>query len=103
HSYCQLRNLHLFPTRRSSDLILQGKTFTADPISKRRLQNLGEEDRYYIHDHHKPIISEEMFARAQEIRRRRNVNRKHGVTPGKRDRKSTRLNSSHVSISYAVF
>ena len=58
--------------------ILLGKTFTVDPISKRRLENLGEEDRYYIHDHHEPIISEEMFARAQEIRSRRNGNRKHG-------------------------
>src|SRR3712207_7814025 len=26
-----------------------------------------------------------------------------GVTPGGRDRKSTRLNSSHANISYAVF
>src|SRR5207249_10485340 len=26
-----------------------------------------------------------------------------GCGPGRRDRKSTRLNSSHVSISYAVF
>src|SRR5207249_9188492 len=26
-----------------------------------------------------------------------------GEVPGRRDRKSTRLNSSHVSISYAVF
>ena len=66
--------------------ILLGKTFTVDPISKRRLENLGEEDRYYIHDHHEPIISEEMFARAQEIRSRRNGNRKHGVTPRKREK-----------------
>ena len=28
--------------------ILLGKTFTVDPISKRRLENLGEEDRYYL-------------------------------------------------------
>src|SRR5699024_11722215 len=27
----------------------------------------------------------------------------HATFPGHRDRKSTRLNSSHVSISYAVF
>ena len=66
--------------------ILLGKTFTVDPISKRRLDNFGEEDRYYIHDHHEPIISEEMFARAQEIRSRRSGNRKHGVTPGKREK-----------------
>ena len=62
--------------------ILLGKTFTVDPISKRRLENLGEEDRYYIHDHHEPIITEEQFERAQEMRRRRNGNRKCGVTPG---------------------
>ena len=43
--------------------ILLGKTFTVDPISKRRLENLGEEDRYYIHDHHEPIITEEQFER----------------------------------------
>ena len=66
--------------------ILLGKTFTVDPISKRRLENLGEEDRYYIHDHHEPIITEEQFERAQEMRRRRNGNRKCGVTPGKREK-----------------
>ena len=56
--------------------ILLGKTFTVDPISKRRLENLGEEDRFYIKDHHEPIVSEETFARAQEIRERRNGGRK---------------------------
>lgn len=67
--------------------ILLGKTFTVDPISKRRLENLGEEDRFYIHDHHEPIISEEIFARAQEIRNRRNGNRK-SATYGKREKYS---------------
>ncbi|MDO4554656.1 MAG: recombinase family protein [Lachnospiraceae bacterium] len=67
--------------------ILLGKTFTVDPISKRRLENLGEEDRFYIHDHHEPIISEETFARAQEIRHRRNGNRK-SATYGKREKYS---------------
>ena len=65
--------------------ILLGKTFTVDPLSKRRLENLGEEDRFYIRDHHEPIISEETFARAQEIRNRRNGNRK-SATPGKREK-----------------
>lgn len=66
--------------------ILLGKTFTVDPISKRRLDNLGEEDRYYIHNHHEPIITEEQFERAQEMRNRRNGNRKHNVAPGKREK-----------------
>lgn len=65
--------------------ILLGKTFTVDPISKRRLENLGEEDRFYIKDHHEPIVSEETFARAQEIRERRNGGRK-SATPGKREK-----------------
>ncbi|NBI64781.1 recombinase family protein [Clostridiales bacterium] len=71
--------------------ILLGKTFTVDPISKRRLENLGEEDRYYIHDHHVPIISDEIFDKAQEIRNRRNGNRKHGVMPGKREKYSRKF------------
>ena len=57
------------------------KDFTVDPISKRRLENLGEEDRFYIKNHHEAIISEETFARAQEIRERRNGGRKKGVDP----------------------
>lgn len=67
--------------------ILLGKTFTVDPISKRRLENLGEEDRFYIKDHHEPIISEETFSRAQEIRGRRNGGKK-AATPGKREKYS---------------
>jgi DNA invertase Pin-like site-specific DNA recombinase len=66
--------------------ILLGKTFTVDPISKRRLENLGEEDRYYIRNHHEPIISEEMFEKAQEFRNRRVGNPKHKATPGKREK-----------------
>lgn len=63
--------------------ILLGKTFTVDPISKRRLENLGEEDRFYIRNHHEPIISEETFDRAAgNPRTGRNGGRK-SPTPGK--------------------
>ena len=48
------------------DLLL-GKTYTVDPISKRRLENRGEEDMFYIEDHHEPIISKEVWDKAQEI------------------------------------
>lgn len=51
--------------------ILMGKTFTLDPISKRRLENFGEEDQYYLRNHHEPIVSAEIFDKAQEIRMRR--------------------------------
>ena len=66
--------------------ILLGKTFTVDPISKRRLENLGEEDRYYVHNHHEGIVSKEIFDRAQDIRKRRGGGKKHNVAPGKREK-----------------
>ena len=55
--------------------LLMGKTFTVDPISKRRLGNFGEQDKFYIEKHHEPIISEEDFEKAQGIRIRRSKNR----------------------------
>src|SRR5699024_1179492 len=50
---------------------VMGKTYTVDPISKRRLDNYGEEDQYYIKDHHEPVVSNEIFDKAEEIRLRR--------------------------------
>ena len=55
--------------------LLMGKTFTVDPITKRRLDNFGEEDKFYIKEHHEPIICEDDFDKAQEIRLRRAKNR----------------------------
>ena len=67
--------------------LLMGKTFTLDPITKRRLENFGEEDKFYIKDHHEPIISQEDFDKAQVIRLRRAKNRNTvGSKNGKRDK-----------------
>ena len=43
--------------------VLLGKTFTVDPISKRRLANMGEENQYYIRDHHEAIGNRERYTR----------------------------------------
>lgn len=48
------------------------KTITTDPISKRRIENFGEEEQYYVHDHHEPIVSREVWEQAKEIRLSRN-------------------------------
>ena len=50
--------------------VLQGKTFTIDPISHKRVKNMGEEDQYYISNHHEAIIDEATFNAAQEILQR---------------------------------
>lgn len=47
--------------------LLQGKTFTVDSILHRRLDNLGESDKYLLKDHHEAIVSREVFDKAQEI------------------------------------
>ncbi len=47
--------------------LLQGKTFTVDPISHRRLENQGESDKYLLKDHHEAIVTREVFEKAQEI------------------------------------
>jgi len=54
------------------DLLL-GKTFTVDPITHRRSRNSGEEDMYYIEDHHEAIVSRETFDMAQEVLKKRSV------------------------------
>ena len=65
--------------------VLLGKTFTTDPISKRRLANFGEENQYYIRDHHEPIVSREIWDAAEQIRNKRAQSRVIETT-GNRER-----------------
>lgn len=75
--------------------ILLGKTFTVDPISKRRLNNFGEEDKYYMREHHEPIVSPEIFEKAQNILERRNMTRSvHVVGNAKREKFSRKYSFS---------
>lgn len=67
--------------------VLIGKTFTADPITKRRLKNLGDEEMVLISDHHEAIIKREDFEKAKQIRESRNSHRNgyHGEVPAERE------------------
>ncbi|MDY6316627.1 MAG: recombinase family protein [Oribacterium sp.] len=51
--------------------LVQGKTFTVDPISHRRLDNQGEVNKYVVKDHHEAIVSEEVWNKAQAILEKR--------------------------------
>src|SRR5690606_41532423 len=77
--------LHSVPTRRSSDL--------------RSGDEVGEVDALEI----SPDDPDGAGVRLQRRGRRVRVRGLGVVHPGDADRKSTRLNSSHVKISYAVF
>lgn len=69
--------------------VLQGKTFTTDPISHKRLVNFGESDQYYIKNHHEPIIKREDFEKVQEIIKNRTGARATGRRLGNIGRKYT--------------
>src|SRR5688500_19413230 len=74
-------NLHSFPTRRSSDLPGRQGAHVATPAG-RRVRGLAG-----LPGVHVPVL--DLGQRERQA--------------GQRDRKSTRLNSSHLVISYAVF
>src|SRR5437868_8704597 len=83
-SYPTLRHLHSFPTRRSSDLWTEANSGTADAAGP-------SNDKVYL-------SPDGTLANATLLA---TTPHRGGQQGG--DRKSTRLNSSHVSISYAVF
>src|SRR5439155_22771955 len=89
------RALHSFPTRRSSDLVQNNPT------------TLGDPDGHDIWDVIKGAINAGVsdFAGGAGRYDEGNGDNHTGQAIGDADsdRKSTRLNSSHVAISYAVF
>src|SRR5690606_41651834 len=87
-SYSPPRDLHSFPTRRSSDLGGRGSLGGHAAHPRERLARSTGPDR----------------AQRDPGRQGAASIRSAGSDPqARRDRKSTRLNSSHVKISYAVF
>jgi site-specific DNA recombinase len=61
------------------DTLLQ-KTFTPNHLHGYSIKNNGQLDKYYIKDHHEPIISEEVWTKVQEkIEENR---RKHKIEKG---------------------
>src|SRR5439155_22479722 len=90
HHYRHHRPLHSFPTRRSSDLNVGGGIRF---FGGRRAGFRTDIHRTHFSDNGVDINFWEITARS---------GRSVGAD-GLEDRKSTRLNSSHVAISYAVF
>src|SRR5207253_11441509 len=98
HSHA-LRLLHSFPTRRSSDLNRDAARAAAlsSDLSGGAAAERGEICRVG-----EAIRSTEEDAPRQHRGHRARITTRVG-TARPADRKSTRLNSSHVAISYAVF
>src|SRR5205807_7578653 len=90
----RLRSLHSFPTRRSSDLI----HFLANRLSINRYTSGMGSLRYAC----SLAISSGLVPLPESASVIMNPNPRNTSFDGL-DRKSTRLNSSHLVISYAVF
>src|SRR5205814_9400512 len=92
-----LPDLHSFPTRRSSDLLRKPGGNDASRASAPRL------GRHPVPRGRVP--SSTRLKLLQRSERRASLGPGVGARPwwAVRDRKSTRLNSSHLGISYAVF
>src|SRR5206468_11981200 len=88
YAYSDLRDLHSFPTRRSSDLFLEVLLFH---YIVARLNSFARSFHLIAIKHQRRAIA--YHPNDQPLRGlRKSI-----------DRKSTRLNSSHDQISYAVF
>src|SRR5690242_20782840 len=86
------RDLHSFPTRRSSDLD-HDRIPGPHRIQELRLKLLrGLGISALAARRQSPVKGSHQLAAGKDY-----------IYPGPVDRKSTRLNSSHMSISYAVF
>src|SRR5205807_3444130 len=92
--YGDRRVLHSFPTRRSSDLVLGGCAGAADDAAVAD----GSMGLSALPRGHRAALAALRQAGACHLGRT-----DRGELGGRRDRKSTRLNSSHLVISYAVF
>src|SRR5205814_9388750 len=88
-------HLHSFPTRRSSDLDVEV------PINSTSRQRDSSEKRIHPRGH-TPHASGPP-GRAWSSSTTRLAGGPDAISRRPRDRKSTRLNSSHLGISYAVF
>src|SRR5207253_9912689 len=97
------RSLHSFPTRRSSDL----KAGAAPAAARRNAVPACDERQHggarTVPAHGISRLLRDRGARRHALLSGQNSCRVAGPANNREDRKSTRLNSSHVAISYAVF
>lgn len=53
--------------------IVNQKSYSVDPLTHKTIKNYGEKEKYYVKDHHQPIITRSVWNKAQEILKERNI------------------------------
>src|SRR5690606_39655842 len=100
-SLCHL-SLPSFPTRRSSDLVVTaGVEYQRPTFLMLQSRYFAEEDGVIAGFERLVTAADQLCDGAAHDRELRKLFER--LEPHVKDRKSTRLNSSHVKISYAVF
>src|SRR5690606_39669791 len=92
---------HSFPTRRSSDLKEAPELEVV--IARQSLQPASEIAPQHGQTAHQCRVCRQVINGDRKIIQRRRAHEVLAEASAIADRKSTRLNSSHVKISYAVF
>src|SRR5207249_10784713 len=95
--HCDSRVLLSFPTRRSSDLI---HYFSWSGVRRYLEPWFAAEAFPFSNEEKKEEAQKKFLGKLAGARQKRAIGAYPAAEP---DRKSTRLNSSHVSTSYAVF
>src|SRR5699024_12760569 len=102
HRFRALPDLRSFPTRRSSDLHRLSALY--NPVAHKVFEDLGKTlARTYSEHAHLLLFRLELGLKLPVLLEHVLYLYPVELAQLERDRKSTRLNSSHVSISYAVF
>lgn len=98
--WCENTVMNILKNEKYTGDVILGKTYTVDPISHKVRNNNGESDKYFIKDHHEPIVTKEEFEQVQSILNRRNTTRLPGRKMGKRFSFSGRLKCGFCGKSY---
>ena len=80
--------------------LIQKKTITPDYLSHKKVVNDGIEPFVVIHDHHEPIISKELFARAQRELQKRSLSTEAKRKLGRRYCFSGKITCAECGCSY---
>ena len=81
--------------------VLQGKTYTTNPITHKRVINMGEENQYYIKEHHTAIIEPKLFDKVQQILEKRAGSRSKGKRKDPISKENTPISRSIIQTANA--
>lgn len=80
---------HLLKNEKIKGDILLGKYYTPNPLNHKRVANKGVKEKYYVKNHHEPIISKELWQEIQDLMAKRESERNHKSPYTSQNRYST--------------